>query len=227
MGLVLARGPRRRVQVETLGPVKLNLDDLQDLHDLLTDKTGEEVRVSAGRYDAQVVSDLTDADDMDLASVVLSVPANSFTVNLGASGANVVCDSRERNLLDLVEDVASYVNGKPLSRRIAYPPVVVAFIIITWMMIVGVGILAMPPGDQPVGYWCAALITIFILGYLWYLPKSWKARGAVEIVPLRRHEIRRRSFDSRNSVWSGVVGATIGAMIGAGATIAAVYLDKG
>ncbi|MFD7241120.1 hypothetical protein [Streptomyces massasporeus] len=213
--------------METLGPVKLNLDDLQDLHDLLADKTGETVRVSAGRYDAQAISDLAHADDVDLTSVVLSVPTRSFTINLGVDGANVVCDSRDRDLLDLVEDVAAYVNGKPLSQRIAYPPVMVAFIVITWVMIAGVGVFAMPSSDQPVGYWCATGMTVFILGFLWYLPKSWKARGAVEVVPLRRHEIRRRRFDSRNSVWSGVVGAIVGAVIGAGATIAAVYLNKG
>lgn len=227
MGLILARGPRRRVQVATLGPVKINLDDLQDLHDLLAEKSGEPVRISAGRYDAQAVSDLADADDMDLASVVLSVPAKSFTVNLGMDGANVVCDSPERDLLDLVEDVAAYVNGKPLSRRIAYPPTVMACILICWIMITGCCLFAMTPRDQPTGYWCAGLMTIFTLISLWYLPKSWKERGAVEVIPLRRHEIRRRGFDSRNSLWSGTVGAVIGAMIGAGATIAAVYLSKG
>ncbi|MFD7775299.1 hypothetical protein [Streptomyces sp. NPDC059753] len=215
------------MQVATLGPVKINLDDLQDLQTLVADKTGETVQISAGRYDAQSVSDLADADDVDLASVVLSVPAKSFTINMGLDGANVVCDSPDRDLLDLVQDVAAYVNGKPLSRRISYPPVLVVCLLLTWFAIVGCSLFAMSPKSQPVGYWCAGLITLFMLAYVWYLPRSWKVRGAIEIVPLRRHEIRRRRFDSSNSLWSGVAGAVVGALIGAGATLAAVYLGKG
>ncbi|MFD6153545.1 hypothetical protein [Streptomyces sp. NPDC060243] len=215
------------MQVATLGPVKVNLDDVQDLQTLLAEKTGEAVRISAGSYDAETVSDLSDADDIALASVVLSVPAKSFTVNMGLDGANVVCDSPDRDLLDLVQDVAAYVNGKPISRRIAYPPALVVCFLLSWSGIFGCSVFAVPPKDQPVGYWCAGLITLFTLAMVWYLPRSWKARGAVEIVPLRRHEIRRRRFDSSNSLWSGVAGAVIGALIGAGATLAAVYLGKG
>ncbi|MEU0926798.1 hypothetical protein, partial [Streptomyces malaysiensis] len=204
-----------------------NLDDLQDLYVLLADKTGETVRVAAGRYDADAISDLTDADDLDLASVVLSVQSKSFTVTLGRDGANVVCESQDRQILDLVEDVASYVNGKPLSVRIAYPLVLMICLFLMWAMIVGFSLFATPSGNRSFGYWCSGFITVFMIGYLWYLPKSWKYRGAVEVIPLRRHEIRRRQFDSRNSAWSGVVGAAIGALCGAGTTIAAVYLSKG
>ncbi|MFJ9893802.1 hypothetical protein ACIQPR_10780 [Streptomyces sp. NPDC091280] len=226
MGLVLARRPRRRVQVARLGPVKLNLDDLQDLQRLLATKTGEPVLVEVGRYDADGIPDLADADDEDLASVVLNIPTKSFTVTLNRDGANVVCDSDERNLIDLVEDVANYVNAKPLSTKIVYPSLFMTLLSVQWAMIVGCSLFLTSPDSRATGYWASGILTATMIWFLFIQPRSWKARGAVEIIPLRRHEIRRRRFDSSNSVWSGVAGAVVGAVLGACATIAAVYLNK-
>lgn len=214
------------MQVARLGPVKLNLDDLQDLQTLIATKTSEPVSVAVGKYDADQIADLVNADDEDLESVALSVPAKSFTVTLKMDGATVVCDSDDRQLLDLVEDVANFVNAKPMSRRVVYPTLLMTLMFLQWAMISGCALFLMSPSERVSGYWCAGVITAFMLGYLWYLPRSWKNRGAVEVVPLNRHELRRRRFDSRNSAWSGVSGAVIGAILGAGATIAAVYLNK-
>ncbi|MFI9649048.1 hypothetical protein ACIHAA_22445 [Streptomyces sp. NPDC052040] len=199
---------------------------MQDLQMLIAVKAGEPVRVEVGKYDADAISDLVDADDEDLTSVVLTVPAKAFTVTLKPDGANVVCDSDERQMLDLVEDVANYVNARPLSHRIVYPPLLMTIMLLQWIMIVGCSLFLDSSDSRITGYWCSGILTAFYVGYIWYLPKNWKNRGAVEIVPLPRHELRRRRFDSRNSAWSGVAGAVIGAVLGAGATIGAVYLSK-
>ncbi|MFE9503925.1 hypothetical protein ACFYO6_15565 [Streptomyces anthocyanicus] len=214
------------MQLARLGPVKLNLDDLQDLQTLIVNKTGEPVSVAVGKYDADVVADLVNADDEDLASVVLSVPAKSFTVNLKTDGAAVVCDSDDQQWLNLVEDVANFVNAKPRSRRIVYPPLFMTLMFLQWAMISGFALFAMSPSERVSGYWCAGVLTVFMLGYLVYLPRSWKNRGGVEVIPLNRHDLRRRRLDFRSSAWSGVAGAVIGAVLGAGATIAAVYLNQ-
>ncbi|MGV9229277.1 hypothetical protein [Streptomyces nigra] len=202
------------------------MDDLEDLKALIASKTGQLVRIEVGKYDADSVSDLADADDEDLAAVVLVIPEKTFTVTLKRDGANVVCDSDERPLIDLVEDVANYVNAKPLSRKIAYPPLLMTLMFLQWAMLAGVAAFLTSSEARVTGYWCSGILTALMLGYLWYLPRSWKARGAVKVVSLRRHELRRRRFDSRNSAWSGVAGAVVGAILGAGATIAAVYLGK-
>ncbi|MFG3316293.1 hypothetical protein ACGF0C_30475 [Streptomyces albidoflavus] len=226
MGLVLAREPRRRVQVARLGPVKLNLDDLGDLEALLAARTGDPAQIEVGRYDASAISDLVDADDEELTSVTLSVPTKSFTVSLSRDGANVVCDSGDQNLINLVEEVATYVNAKPLSKRIVYPPLVMTIFFLQWLMVAGAGLLLTSPEARTTGYWTSGILTAVMIAFIWYQPKSWKARGAVEVIPLRRSELRRRRFDSRNSILSGIIGAMAGALLGAGATIAAVYLNK-
>ncbi|MCZ4633369.1 hypothetical protein O3S69_04790 [Streptomyces rubrogriseus] len=214
------------MQVAQLGPVKLNLDDLQDLQTLMATKTGEPVTVAVGKYDADQIEDLVNADDDDLASVVLSIPSKSFTVTLKKSDATVVCDSDEQQLLNLVEDVANFVNAKPMSRKIVYPALLMNIMFLQWAMLTFCTLVLMPQSDRVSGYWICGILTVFMLGYLCYLPRSWKNRGAVEVIPLNRHELRRRRLDSRSSAWSGVSGAIIGAVLGAGATIAAVYLNK-
>ncbi|MEU0456676.1 hypothetical protein ABZ322_27565 [Streptomyces sp. NPDC006129] len=212
--------------METLGPVRVNLDDLQDLRTLIAEKTGESVRVSVGRYDADEVFDLTDASDADLASVRLSVASETLRVNLTPDGATVLCESREQGFLDLVDDIKAYVDGRPLAWRIVYPAVAMIAFLTLWAMVAWVSLWFALSQDKPFGY--GLLVgSVALFGWLfWYLPRSWKYKGAVQVVPLRRHELRRRGFESRTSVLSGILGAVIGAAIGAGATIAAVYLSK-
>ncbi|MGF1339550.1 hypothetical protein ACQSMD_05410 [Streptomyces flavovirens] len=225
MGLVLTAGERRRVRVETLGPVKVNLDDLQDLKTLMAERTRESVQVSVGRYFADDVFDLIDASDTDLRSVQLAVPSKSLTVTLTPDGASVVCDSRDQGLLDLVEDVADFVNARPIPRSIVYPWPLIFLLLATWLMISGASVSLAASGSDHIGYATGAIITAVTISYLYYLPRSHKHRGAVEVIPLRRHEIRRRGFESRNALASGIIGAIFGAAIGAAATIAAVYLN--
>jgi hypothetical protein len=212
--------------VETLGPATVNLDDLQDLRTLIAEKTGEAVRVSVGRYDADEVFDLADASDADLASVRLSVASETLRVNLTPDGATVLCESREQGFLDLVDDIKAFVDGRPLAWRIVYPAVAMVPFLLLWGMVAWVSLWFALSDDKPFGYGMLVGSVALFATLFWYLPRSWKYKGAVQVVPLRRHELRRRGFESRNSVLSGILGAAIGAAIGAGATIATIYLGK-
>ncbi|WP_103535953.1 hypothetical protein [Streptomyces sp. SM11] len=204
----------------------MNLDDLQDLRTLIAEKTGEAVRVSVGRYDADEVVDLTGASDADLASIRLSVSSEALRVHLTPDGATVLCESREQDFLDLVDDIKSFVDDRPLAWRIVYPFAALVGFLALWGMVIWVSLWFGISEGKPFGYVMLVVSFVAFGGLFWYLPRSWKYRGAVQVVPLRRDELRRRRFESRNSVLSGILGAVVGAIMGSGATIAAVYLSK-
>lgn len=203
-----------RLTVRSLGPVRMNLDDLADVRDLLRDRTSNPPVVSVGRYDVDDISDLVHASDNDLALIQVSTNPQTVQVLITPDGARVWTQSDDQRMTVLVEDVASQVNSLPLSWRISYPWFIVA-IAIAFVGISSAACIPLMIRHEPAAYGGYVAILGGIFWFLWRLPKSWRQRGAVEFIPLARHEVRTASKSFTQSVTLSIISALLGAALGA------------
>jgi hypothetical protein len=216
-------GGHPRLHIRTIGPVKLDLDDLNDLLELLRDRTEGVVSLRSGKYDADEVGDLVDVSDEDLANIVITTAQPAIQVTLTPGAGTVWSQTDDPAVVRLIDDVAEQANQHPLPLAIVYPWFIIVLLSVLLALLVYVGFAALRQGFEGLG---AAIVIGAVLAtaaYVWSLPGSWRYRGAVQVVPMRRHERRLSSAAFKRTIATAIVATVVGAILGG----VAAWLAKG
>lgn len=205
-----------RLITSPVGPTRLNIDDIQDLISLFEDRTSAGVTVRVGRYVADTAEDFIHASDSDLRDV--RIDSNSPPVQAllkPANGARIWTQSDDPVAARLVEDAASLVNSKPLSWRIAYPlPIWLVYAVVIFS---GYGLASEATGAVRTALAIGTIV--FLVGLFWVTPRPLRKAGMVEIVPMRRHDIRSRRDALKSNVALAILSAILGAILGVAGTL--------
>lgn len=215
-----------RLIAKTVGPVKVDLDDLRDLHSLLADRTSGPVSIQVGKYQADDPLDFAEASDADLYHVRFTTASPVVRVVLTPDGASVSAETDDPAIVRLVEDVAKLINQRPLSTKIAYPWFIRVLAAVMAALLIGLA-ASFFHGGKTTGGWVTLAAGFAVLTYMLVsTPRSWRYRGAVEVLPIRRVDRRVNANAFRSNLAVALLSAIVGAALGVVGTLITTYTTK-
>jgi hypothetical protein len=215
-----------RLIAKTVGPVKVDLDDLTDLHSLLVDRTSGPVSIQVGKYQADDPLDFAQASDADLCHVRFTTASPVVRVFLTPSVASVSAETDDPATIRLVEDAAKLINQRPLSTKIAYPWFLRVLIAALAALVTGLAVSFFRGGQSTGGYVTFAVGFVGAVYMILDGPRSWRQQGAVEVLPIRRVDRRVNANTFRSNVAVALLSAILGAALGVAGTLITTYITK-
>ncbi|HEU5025120.1 MAG TPA: hypothetical protein VFV01_09405 [Spirillospora sp.] len=216
-----------RLTQKSIGPVKVDLSDVKDVIDLLRDNCQSIASIKVGKYEADEVEDFIDASAQDLRDIEITATSPDIQVVLTSDGAHAWTQDEEPSTVRLVEQIAEMLNKGDFSRKICYPwSLLIPLAIMLVLMGVESANLAIGDHDYKFGYGLFGVAVISFSFFLWFVPRTFRERGAVEFIPLWRRERRSTSMGLQRTVATNLVGVTAGAVLGFLSALAMQWIKK-
>lgn len=239
----LQRAIRRRpADIDlSLGPSRLYLDDIRDIHDILVkfaekrtvdnpNRMSPEVYLEAGEATAPSAEDLKDATSKELKEVRLYTfgSGSRIWVSLSPVRARISISADDVEGRALIEDIAHFVNrhrSSPTAALFSFPFMYLASLLAVVSLISAFwqGPLAGMLLHYPAIGLAGGLLATFTLGALVEYVFARKF-GAVRVVAQWRSESRGLSQEMRRAIYIAIASAIVGGIVTA--AIAAAIGEK-